>query len=315
MPSPSRLPSLRRRTQKPSNVFDPRAFLTNAGIGRTILHFNPKQISFSQGARADGVFYIQDGTARLSVVSKQGKEATIALFGPGDFLGEGCIASDQPFHMTTAIATTRGSVLKIDKREMLRTLHEEHRFSDMFVAYVVGRHNRTQSDLVNQLFNSTERASTNALIASPFWEGRQVGHSDPRCKSTDSCGNDRYNPLARECFLEQIQKAWLNRVQRRLEGAQFSAQCCPRRVAWNRRPRRLDNKSRYYSIYHNMSIFRGVPFLTPTRSPRGTLCDQESDLKPSRRCFKIVSAMRIAGKSVTPRKAKTVRIATIGVPA
>jgi len=174
MPSPSRLPSLRRRTQKPSNVFDPRAFLTNAGIGRTILHFNPKQIIFSQGARADGVFYIQDGTARLSVVSKQGKEATTALLGPGDFLGEGCIASDQPFHMTTAIATTRGSVLKIDKREMLRTLHEEHRFSDMFVAYVVGRHNRTQSDLVDQLFNSTERrlARTLLLLARFGKEGR-----------------------------------------------------------------------------------------------------------------------------------------------
>jgi CRP/FNR family transcriptional regulator, cyclic AMP receptor protein len=120
------------------------------------------------------VLYIQDGTARLSVVSKQGKEATIALLGPGDFLGEGCIASDQPFHMTTAFATTRCSVLKIEKREMLRALHEEHKFSDMFVAYVVGRHNRTQSDLVDQLFNSTERrlARTLLLLARFGKEGR-----------------------------------------------------------------------------------------------------------------------------------------------
>jgi CRP/FNR family cyclic AMP-dependent transcriptional regulator len=112
----------------------PEPFLTNVGIGGAILHFSPKQIIFSQGARADAVLYIQDGTARLSVVSKQGREATIALLGPGDFLGEGSIASDQPFQMTTAIATTRCSVLKIAKREMLRTLHEEHKFSDMFVA-------------------------------------------------------------------------------------------------------------------------------------------------------------------------------------
>jgi CRP-like cAMP-binding protein len=132
----------------PITAFDPKAFLASAGIGRTIRHFNPKQIIFSQGERADAVLYIQDGTARLSVVSQQGKEATIALLGPGDFLGEGCIASDQPFHMTTATATTRCSALKIEKKEMLRTLHEEHKLSD----------------LVDQLFNSTERRLARALL-------------------------------------------------------------------------------------------------------------------------------------------------------
>jgi|ERR1700689_4071583 CRP-like cAMP-binding protein len=164
MPSPSRLPSRRRRTQEPSKSFDSKAFLANAGIGRTIRHFSTKQIIFSQGEPAHAVFYIQDGMARLSVVSKQGKEATIASLGLGDFLGEGCIASDQPVHMTTAIATTRCSVLKIEKREMLRTLPEEHRFSNMFVAYVVSRHDRTQSDLADQLFNSTEKRLAPALL-------------------------------------------------------------------------------------------------------------------------------------------------------
>jgi CRP/FNR family cyclic AMP-dependent transcriptional regulator len=164
MPSPSRLSSRRRRTQKPTKAFDPLTFLATAGIGRTIRTFSPKQIIFSQGERADAVLYIQEGTVRLSVVSNQGKEATIALLGPGDFLGEGCIASDQPFHMTTATATTRCSVLTIEKKEMLRTLHQEQKFSDMFVAYVVARHNRTQSDLVDQLFNSTERRLARALL-------------------------------------------------------------------------------------------------------------------------------------------------------
>ncbi len=164
MPSPSRLPSRQRSAQKRHAPFDPKTFLASAGIGRTLRHYSPKQIIFSQGERADAVLYIQEGAVRLSVVSKQGKEATIALLGPGDFLGEGCIASDQPFHMTTAIATSRCSVLKIEKKEMLRTLHEQHKFSDMFVAYVVGRHNRTQSDLVDQLFNSTERRLARALL-------------------------------------------------------------------------------------------------------------------------------------------------------
>lgn len=164
MPSPSRLPSRQRSVQEPSKLFDPKAFLANAGAGRTLRHYRPKQAIFSQGERADTVFYVQDGTVRLSVVSTQGKEAIIALLGAGDFLGEGCIASDQTIRMATAIAITKCFVLRIEKREMLRTLHEEQRFSDMFVAYVVGRHNRTQSDLVDQLFNSTEKRLARTLL-------------------------------------------------------------------------------------------------------------------------------------------------------
>jgi len=110
------------------------------------------------------VFYIQKGRVRLSVVSKQGKEATISLLGPGDFLGEGCIAADQPVRMATATAITDCSVLKLEKSEMLRTLHGEHGFSDMFVAFMVERHNRTQSDLVDQLFNSSEKRLARALL-------------------------------------------------------------------------------------------------------------------------------------------------------
>ncbi len=161
---PSRLPSRRRSAEEPSKPFDPKAFLSNAGAGRTLRHYRPKQAIFSQGERADTVFYIHDGTVRLSVVSTDGKEAIIALLGAGDFLGEGCIASDQPIRMATATTVTKCSVLRIEKREMLRTLHAEHGFSDMFVAYVVGRHNRTQSDLVDQLFNSTEKRLARTLL-------------------------------------------------------------------------------------------------------------------------------------------------------
>jgi CRP/FNR family transcriptional regulator, cyclic AMP receptor protein len=164
MPSPRQAPARLGRVQKPTKPFDPNAFLTSAGIGRTVNHYSPNQTIFSQGERADIVFYIQKGRVRLSVLSKQGKEATIALCGPGDFLGEGCIASDQPLRMANATATTDCSVLKIERKEMLRTLHEEHAFSDVFVAYVVERHNRTQADLVDQLFNSSEKRLARALL-------------------------------------------------------------------------------------------------------------------------------------------------------
>jgi CRP/FNR family cyclic AMP-dependent transcriptional regulator len=164
MTSPRRLPKRRIRASKPIKPFDSQAFLAQAGVGRTVHHYSPKQAIFSQGEPADAVFYIQDGKVRLSVVSKQGKEATIALLDRGDFLGEGCIASDQPIRLTTATAITRCSVLRIEKRELLRTLHVEHGFSDLFVAYVVERHNRTQADLVDQLFNSSEKRLARALL-------------------------------------------------------------------------------------------------------------------------------------------------------
>ncbi len=164
MPLLRRVPTRRRDPRRPLDVFDPKTFLANTGIGKTVRRFSQKQAIFSQGERANAVFYIQEGRVRLSVLSKQGKEATIALLGPGDFLGEGCIASDQPLRMATATAITDCSVLKIDKKEMLRTLHREHGFSDMFVAYVIERHNRTQADLVDQLFNSSEKRLARALL-------------------------------------------------------------------------------------------------------------------------------------------------------
>jgi CRP/FNR family transcriptional regulator, cyclic AMP receptor protein len=164
MPSLHRLPRRQRLAQNQAKLFDPQAFLATVGIGRAVQRYSPKQAVFSQGERADAVFYIQEGRVRLSVVSEQGKEATIALLGPGDFLGEGCIASDQPLRMATATAITNCAVMKIERREMLRTLHREHAFSDMFVAYVIERHNRTQADLVDQLFNSSEKRLARALL-------------------------------------------------------------------------------------------------------------------------------------------------------
>jgi len=163
------MPSIRKshkkhRAQKSTEVFNPQVFLAHAGMGRTVRRYRPKQTIFLQGERADAVFYIQGGKVKLSVLSKQGKEATIALLGEGDFLGEGCIASDQPRRLATASAVTDCSILRIEKNRMVRTLHEEHAFSDLFVRFVVERHNRTQADLVDQMFNSSERRLARALL-------------------------------------------------------------------------------------------------------------------------------------------------------
>ncbi len=162
--SPRRKSPPRPRNRQPVRDFDPQAFLTNAGVGKAVFQYKPKQAVFSQGEHADTVFYIQTGTVQLSVLSKQGKEATLALLGPGDFLGEGCLAADQPIRLTSATAIADSSILRIEKKRMLKALHEQHELSDLFVAYVVGRHNRTQADLVDQLFNSSEKRLARALL-------------------------------------------------------------------------------------------------------------------------------------------------------
>ena len=146
--SPPRRSQRTQIAQSPTKLFDPVAFLANAGIGRTLHRYKPKQTIFTQGERPDAVFYIQEGRVRVSVLSKFGKEATITLLGPGDFLGEGCIASDQTVRVSTATALSNCSLLRVERTEMLQTLHGENVFSDIFVAYVVKRCNRTESDLV-----------------------------------------------------------------------------------------------------------------------------------------------------------------------
>jgi len=157
-------PRRQRRAPKSANGFDPQNFLASAGMGKSVHRYSPNQAIFSQGERADTVFYIQKGRVKLCVLSKQGKEATIGLLGPGDFVGEGCLASDQPLRLATATAISDCLILKITKKEMLRTLHEEHTLSDLFVAHMVDRHNRVQADLVDQLFNSSEKRLARALL-------------------------------------------------------------------------------------------------------------------------------------------------------
>src|SRR6202161_603566 len=144
--------------------FDPAAFLSKAGIGRRIVQLKTKEPFFSQGGKGDCVFYLQKGHAKLTVISKVGKEATIALLGAGDFLGEDSVAAVAGLRLATATATTACAALKIERKEMIRVIHEEHAFSDLFLAFVLKRSMRTQADLVDQLFNSSEKRLARILL-------------------------------------------------------------------------------------------------------------------------------------------------------
>ena len=143
--------------------FDPTRFLSTAGVTRRIVRFPPDSVIFEQGAAAQTVFYIQDGEVKLSVLSPRGKEAVVAVLGPGNFFGEGCLAG-QTHRMATARALTASVVLKIPQAEMTRTLHEQASFSDRFIAHVLARNIRVENDLVDQLFNSTEKRLARILL-------------------------------------------------------------------------------------------------------------------------------------------------------
>jgi CRP-like cAMP-binding protein len=147
-----------------TSVFDSKTFLNSEGPGRRIVHIKPKGIFYSQGSLSDCVFYLQSGRAKLTVVSSAGKEATITLLVAGDFLGEECISGDTVYHTATASALTACTALRISRAEMIRVLHEEHRFSDLFVRFLLTRGIRTQADLVDQLFNSSEKRLARTLL-------------------------------------------------------------------------------------------------------------------------------------------------------
>ena len=145
-------------------TFDPATFLANAGLGRKIVQLKPKDTFFSQGDPADCIFYLQKGRAKLTVVSKSGKEATITLLTVGDFIGEESIAAIAGLRMATAIAITPCTALKIERTEMIRAMHEEHSFSDVFLSFLLTRSMRIQADLVDQLFNSSEKRLARILL-------------------------------------------------------------------------------------------------------------------------------------------------------
>jgi CRP/FNR family cyclic AMP-dependent transcriptional regulator len=151
------------RSAKKDRGFDPKEFLATIGEGRNVLAFAKKQTIFTQGDAADAVFYIQEGKVRLTVVSKTGKEATLGILSEGEFFGEGGLAG-QSSRMGSATAMTDCELLRIDKKAMMLALHREHKFSDLFVAYLLARNIRYEEDLVDQLFNSSEKRLARLLL-------------------------------------------------------------------------------------------------------------------------------------------------------
>jgi CRP-like cAMP-binding protein len=143
--------------------FDVKTFLSSVGSGRPIEKYKRKKIIFQQGDPADAVFYIQSGKIELSVVSREGKERVIAILGAGDFFGEGCLAG-QPLHMASAIALAESTIFRIEKQAMIRVLRDEPTLSEMFMAFLLSRNIQFEEDLVDQLFNSSERRLARVLL-------------------------------------------------------------------------------------------------------------------------------------------------------
>ncbi len=145
-------------------TFDLATFLENAGVGRKVVHMQPKQVFFLQGSPADSIFYLRTGNAKLTVVSPDGKEATVALLTSGEFIGEESLASVGGLHLATATAIVVCTALQIAREEMIRVMHEERSFSEMYMKSLLTRSMRTRADLVDQLFNSSEKRLARILI-------------------------------------------------------------------------------------------------------------------------------------------------------
>jgi CRP/FNR family cyclic AMP-dependent transcriptional regulator len=151
-------------SDKNNPTFDAAALLEHAGLGRRVVAVKPKQAFFTQGDRADSVFYLQSGQAKLTVVSQNGKEATITLLTVGDFVGEESLAAVLGTRLATATAVNTCQALKIGREEMIRVMHEEHAFFDVFMKFLLARSMRVQADLVDQLFNSSEKRLARILL-------------------------------------------------------------------------------------------------------------------------------------------------------
>ena len=197
-------------------VFDVRLFLDSAGLGRKVAKFRGKETVFTQGDPAKQVMYIQEGGAKLTVVNESGKAAVVAILGPGDFLGEGCLAG-QSNYLVTATTISPTSVLVIERDEMIRALHEEHEFSDRFIAYMLARNIRVEEDLIDQLFNSSEkRLARTLLLLARYGAAGPSSQIASQSIARDAGGDDWHNAVPGQFFHEQIQETGLHPIQRRV---------------------------------------------------------------------------------------------------
>lgn len=170
---------------KAASTFDPKAFLATVNRGRTVSTYRREAVVFQQASPADAVFYIQKGKIKITVASKQGKEAVVGILGPGEFFGEGCLIG-QSYRLATARAMIDSEVMRLDKAEMVRVLHAEPAFGELFIGHLLTRNSRVEEDLVDQLFNSSEKrlARTLLLLANFGKEGGRQSVTMPISQET-----------------------------------------------------------------------------------------------------------------------------------
>ena len=218
-----------------SGGFDPKAFLASVGAGRSIAKPREGEVIFSQGERADALFYIQKGKVKVTTLSSHGKEAVVAILGAGDFFGEGCLAG-QPLRISTVAALADSSIVRLQKAAVIRVLRDEPAFSELFMTYLLARNIRMEADLIDQAFQ-LEREAARAPVAAPrqFRQGRQASASGGQDQPGDARRDDRHNPVPRQLLHEQVPPIGLHRLQRPSRGAQLLAERRPaRRLALRR---------------------------------------------------------------------------------
>jgi CRP/FNR family cyclic AMP-dependent transcriptional regulator len=191
--------------------FDPKMFLAKVGAGKTMLEFRRNQNIFAQGEVADTIFYIQKGRVKLTVLSEQGKEAVVAILEPGQFFGEGCL-NGHPLRIATTTAMETCVITSITKQAMITVLHEEPRFSELFMAYLLTRNSRIEEDLIDQLFNSSEKRLAPSASARAFWKRRQPAAHQSKYQSGDIGRDDRHHPIPRQFFHEQISQTGVHQL-------------------------------------------------------------------------------------------------------
>ena len=255
-------------TDKNNSTFDLAAFLTHAGLGRRIVELEPKQTFFTQGDPADSVFYLQNGRARLTVVAQNGKEATITLLSAGDFVGEESLASVPGIRLATATAVNICRALKIGRDEMIRVMHEEHAFSDMFFSFLLARSMRTQADLVDQLVQLQRKAfGANSLVDGGIWQAGGTGNLHSSHYAGSPGGDDRHHTIPRQLLYEPFPQARLYRLQRPDPSAQIAAQCNPARPI--ARAQLSEAARRFYPAKYSRRTDREASGVSAIKQPAG----------------------------------------------
>ena len=185
------------------------------GVAKTVVQHGRGDTIFTQGDACEHVMYIQTGGIKLSVLSKTGREAVVAMLGPGDFFGEGCLAG-QPFRMGSATAITPSAILLVGKDKMVRLLHKQHAMSDRFISHMLARNIRIEEDLIDQLFNSSEkRLARTLLLLARYGKQDKPVRVVPKISQEHARRDDRHDALAGELLPEQVQEAGLHRARRR----------------------------------------------------------------------------------------------------